>query len=131
MGYIGLQPTGFLLDGSITEAKLDSTVASWILLATASASGSATIDFDTGIDFPAYDNFVLNIAQMVPADDDSGVTIVLSVDGGLPIGLEEDDSVEIRAAEYTTQFIRFGDPGYFYRNITAHINHNPAIGKSR
>lgn len=53
---------------------------------------------------------------------------VLSVDGGLPIGLEEDDRVEIRAAEFTTQFIRFGDPGYFYRNITAHMNHNPAIG---
>ena len=29
-----------------------------------------------------------------------------------------------RAAEVTAQFVRFGDPGYFYRNITAHMNEN-------
>ncbi|MDK1029523.1 MAG: NAD(+)/NADH kinase [Anaerolineae bacterium] len=80
----------------------------------------------------------LSVDRAVVVSEGSTISIhvksdntVLSVDGGLPIGLEEDDSVEIRAAEYTTQFIRFGDPGYFYRNITAHINHNPAIGKSR
>ena len=56
---------------------------------------------------------------------------VLSVDGAIPTGLAEDDRVEIRAAEYTAQFVRFGDPGYFYRNLTAHMNQNPAIGMSR
>lgn len=56
---------------------------------------------------------------------------VLSVDGAIPTGLAEDDRVDIRAAEYTTKFVRFGDPGYFYRNLTAHMNQNPAIGMSR
>jgi len=56
---------------------------------------------------------------------------VLSVDGALPTGLAEDDRVEIHAAEYTVQFVRFGDPGYFYRNLTAHMNQNPAIGMTR
>jgi NAD+ kinase len=56
---------------------------------------------------------------------------VLSVDGAVPTGLAEDDRVDIRAAEYTAQFVRFGDPGYFYRNLTAHMNQNPAIGMSR
>ena len=54
---------------------------------------------------------------------------VLSVDGALPTGLAEDDRVDIRAAEYAAQFVRFGDPGYFYRNLTAHMNQNPAIGR--
>ncbi len=56
---------------------------------------------------------------------------VLSVDGAIPTGLAEDDRVDIRVAEYTARFVRFGDAGYFYRNLTAHMNQNPAIGMSR
>jgi len=56
---------------------------------------------------------------------------VLSVDGQIPIGLADNDLVEVRAGDYAAQFVRFGDPGYFYRNLTAHMNQNPAIGLSR
>ncbi|MEW5941201.1 MAG: NAD(+)/NADH kinase [Chloroflexota bacterium] len=50
--------------------------------------------------------------------------VILSVDGQEPIGLAENDHVEVRAAEYAAQFVRFGDPGYFYRNLTAHMHQN-------
>jgi NAD+ kinase len=56
---------------------------------------------------------------------------VLSVDGQIPVGLAEDDHVEVRAAEYTARFVRFGDAGYFYRNLTAHMNQNSSLGMSR
>jgi NAD+ kinase len=56
---------------------------------------------------------------------------VLSVDGAIPTGLAEDDRVDIRTAGYTAKFVRFGDAGYFYRNLTAHMNQNPAIGLPR
>jgi len=49
---------------------------------------------------------------------------VMSIDGQPSIQLTEDDQIDIRAAEVTTPFIRFGDPGYFYRNLTAHMNEN-------
>jgi NAD kinase len=49
---------------------------------------------------------------------------VLSVDGQLPTPLMEDDHVNVTVAEVTAQFVRFGDPGYFYRNLTAHMNEN-------
>lgn len=49
---------------------------------------------------------------------------VLSVDGQASLSLAEDDVVNIRAADVTAQFVRFGDPGYFYRNLTAHMNEN-------
>lgn len=54
---------------------------------------------------------------------------VLSVDGAEPIDLQEQDYVDIRMADYSAHFVRFGDPGYFYRNLTAHMNQNPAIGR--
>ena len=47
---------------------------------------------------------------------------VLSVDGQTPISLEDGDRVDVRAAEYVAKFVRFGDPGYFYRNLNAHLN---------
>jgi NAD+ kinase len=46
---------------------------------------------------------------------------VVSVDGQPPISLEEGDRVDVRAAEYAAHFVRFGDPGYFYRNLNAHL----------
>jgi hypothetical protein len=36
----------------------------------------------------------------------------------------DDDHVDIHVADVTAQFVRFGDPGYFYRNLTAHMNEN-------
>lgn len=56
---------------------------------------------------------------------------VLSVDGQTPSVLADDDRVEIRASQHTVQFIRFQDPGYFYRNLTKHMNQNPSIGNHR
>jgi NAD+ kinase len=53
-----------------------------------------------------------------------GDNTVLSIDGQPSIVLMEDDRVDIHAAEVTAQFVRFGDPGYFYRNLTAHMNEN-------
>jgi len=60
-----------------------------------------------------------------------GGDAVLSVDGQIPVGLAEGDVVEVRAGDYTARFVRFGDPGYFYRNLTAHMNQNPSVGFPR
>ena len=56
---------------------------------------------------------------------------VLSVDGQPPMVLAEEDHVDVRSAEFTARFVRFGDPGYFYRTITAYMNQNPALGITR
>jgi NAD+ kinase len=56
---------------------------------------------------------------------------VLSVDGQMPVELVDEDRVDIRASDHTVQFVRFQDPGYFYRNLTPHMNQNPSIGNLR
>ncbi len=55
---------------------------------------------------------------------------VFSVDGQVPIGLTEDDRIEVHAGSHNVLFVRFLDAGYFYRNLTQHMNHNPASGGS-
>lgn len=58
----------------------------------------------------------------------AGHQAVLSPDGQVPIGLADGDRVDVCASEHTVQFLRFQDPGYFYRNLTPHMSQNPAIG---
>jgi NAD+ kinase len=56
---------------------------------------------------------------------------VLSIDGQPPIDLEDGDCVNVHASKHSLQFIRFQDPGYFYRNLTPHMNQNPSTGLTR
>jgi NAD kinase len=55
---------------------------------------------------------------------------IMSPDGQTHVDLVEDDHVDVCAADVTAQFVRFGDPGYFYRNLTAHMNEN-SLGLER
>jgi len=56
---------------------------------------------------------------------------VLSIDGQSPIELADGDNIQVNASQYTLSFIRYQDPGYFYRNLTPHMNQNPSTGNSR
>jgi NAD+ kinase len=56
---------------------------------------------------------------------------VLSIDGQAPIELADGDRVEVHTSQHTLKFIRYQDPGYFYRNLTPHMNQNPSTGNSR
>jgi NAD+ kinase len=56
---------------------------------------------------------------------------VLSIDGQPPVDLADGDCVDVFASNHTLMFVHFQDPGYFYRNLTPHMSHNPAIGNQR
>ena len=81
----------------------------------------------------------LSIDRAIVLADGSSVSITvntdheaaLSPDGQAPINLLDGDQVNACASEYSVNFIRFQDPGYFYRNLTPHMNQNPITGNSR
>jgi len=54
---------------------------------------------------------------------------VVSVDGQEPVHLSTGDGVRILAHEKSLKMVRFEDPGYFYRHLTMHMEHNPLFGK--
>lgn len=56
---------------------------------------------------------------------------VMCIDGQSPIPMQDEDRVEARAGDHTVKFIRFQDPGYFYRNLTPHMSQNPSLGNHR
>lgn len=53
---------------------------------------------------------------------------VLSADGQPPVLLKDNDTIEASAGKYSVSFIRFEDPGYFYRNLNQYMERSPITG---
>jgi len=126
------------LTASVDGLQLTSYVADGLIASTATGSTAYALAAGGPILPPELRNILLvpiaphlSVDRAVVLAEGSMVSIlvkgdnvVLSIDGQPSIVLMEDDHVDIRAAQVTAQFVRFGDPGYFYRNLTAHMNEN-------
>ena len=81
----------------------------------------------------------LSIERAIVLAEGSSVTItvqtdheaVFSVDGQAPVQMVTEDRVVAHAGDHTVHFVRFQDPGYFYRNLTPHMNRNPSTTHPR
>ncbi len=126
------------LSASVDGRHLTSYVADGLVASTATGSTAYALAAGGPILPPELRNILLvpiaphlSVDRAVVLSEGSMVSIrvkgenaVLSVDGQPSITLMDDDHVDIHVADVTTQFVRFGDPGYFYRNLTAHMNEN-------
>ncbi len=52
---------------------------------------------------------------------------VLSADGQPPVTLKDNDEVQVVASSHPAKFVRFQDPGYFYRNLNQYTENTPRI----
>ncbi len=126
------------LSAEVDGRHLTSYVADGLIAATATGSTAYALAAGGPILPPELRNILLvpiaphlSVDRAVVLAEGSTVSIrvngenaVMSVDGQPSITLMEDDRINVYAAEVTTKFVRFGDPGYFYRNLTAHMNEN-------
>lgn len=131
------------LDASVDGRHLTTYVADGLIAATPTGSTAYALAVGGPILPPELRNILLipvaphlSIDRAIVLAEGASVSItihtdhdaVLSVDGQSPITLMDGDRVESKAGFHTTQFIRFQDPGYFYRNLTPHMNQNPSTG---
>lgn len=78
----------------------------------------------------------LSLDRAVVLPEGASVTIsahtrheaVFSVDGQPSVVMSDGDEVRAWAGEQSVSFIRFQDPGYFYRNLTQYMEQNPTTG---
>jgi len=133
------------LSASVDKRFLTTYVADALIAATATGSTAYALAAGGPILAPELRNILLvaaaphlSIDRAIVLAEGSSVSIsietahqaVLSPDGQVPINLANGDRVEACASEYTVHFIRFQDPGYFYRNLTPHMNQNPSTSLS-
>ncbi|NJN79868.1 MAG: NAD(+)/NADH kinase [Anaerolineales bacterium] len=126
------------MTASVDEHRLTSYMADGLIASTATGSTAYALAAGGPILPPELRNILLvpiaphlSVDRAVVLSEGSSVNIevnsenaVLSVDGQPPTSLMEDDHVLVTAADVSAEFARFGDPGYFYRNITVHMNEN-------
>lgn len=133
------------IKASVDEQYLTTYVADGLIASTATGSTAYALAAGGPILPPELRNILiipiaphLSVDRAVVLSEGSTVSMtvlndnaVFSVDGQIPVGLAEEDRVDVRVGKDTVKFIRFGDPGYFYRNLTAHMNQNATIGLPR
>jgi NAD+ kinase len=128
----------------INDRHLSEIVADAMIASTATGSTAYAMAAGGPILSPELRNIILvpvaphlSIEQSLVLSEDVLVAVtvhtshqaVISVDGQPPIQLESRDRVELQASDHTVQFIRFQDPGYFYRNLIPYMDQNPSIKK--
>jgi NAD+ kinase len=134
------------LTASVDGRYLTTYVADGLIAATATGSTAYALAAGGPILPPELRNILLvavaphlSVDRAIVLSEGSSVSItvhpdhnaVLSPDGQAPIDLEDGDRVDAFASEHTVKFLRFQDPGYFYRNLTPHMSQNPTTGNQR
>lgn len=130
------------VEAILNGAHIASYVADGLIAATATGSTAYALAAGGPILPPEIRNILLmpvaphlSIDRAVVLSEGSSVCIrvhtdheaVVSVDGQTPVHLVSGDCVNVTANKKSLQMLRFQDPYYFYRNLTAYMEHNPII----
>ena len=130
----------------INEIELAEYVADGLILSTATGStaysksaGGPILrpDMRNMLLVPVAPNLCVDRCLVLPDTDTvsfkltGNVDALASPDGYPGASLDVGDCVLARASEYSARFVRFGDKGIFYRNITRYMQRNPTIGAEK
>jgi NAD+ kinase len=131
------------IEAQVDGYRLASYVADGLIASTPTGSTAYALAVGGPIMPPDLRNIMiipvaphLSVDRAIILSEGTGVTMtvhtnheaVMSVDGRAPIPMLDGDSVRVSANDSTLHFVRFQDPGYFYRNLTAYMEQNPLTG---
>jgi len=72
-------------------------------------------------------SIVLSEGAQVSIIVHSSYEAVFSIDGHPPVITEDGDVISVSASDHNTSFIRFHDPGFFYRSLNRYLEQNPSF----
>ncbi|MBW8010791.1 MAG: NAD(+)/NADH kinase [Chloroflexi bacterium] len=126
---------------SLDGRPLTTYVADGLIVATATGSTAYALAAGGPILPPELRNILimpvaphLSVDRAIVLAEGSTVTVevgdnqraVLNLDGQLPVELTTGDRITVRASKYSVRFVRFQDPGYFYRHLIKLMDQNPS-----
>ena len=130
------------VEATLDGARIASYIADGLIAATPTGSTAYALAAGGPILPPEMRNILLmpvaphlSVDRAVVLSEGASICItvktkheaVVSVDGQASLSVVSGDCVQIKAHEKSLRMIRFEDPGYFYRNLTAYMEHNPLI----
>lgn len=134
------------LDAEVNNYHMASYVADGLIAATPTGSTAYALAAGGAILPPDLRNIIvvpvaphLSPDQSIILSEGACVTIIVktnhqavfSVDGHIPVIMEDNDSVNVSASDLNSLFIRFHDQGYFYRTLNRFMEQNPSINLLR
>jgi NAD+ kinase len=137
----GQQVKPIRLHASVNGYPMASYVADGLIVSTPTGSTAYALAAGGAIMPPELRSMLivpvaphLSLDRAIILSEGSSVTItantihqaVLSADGQEAVILENDDFVKVETSQRNVIFIRFHDPGYFYRNLNRYIEQNPS-----
>ena len=138
-----IRPVQLIIE--INNRHLSTIVADAVIASTATGSTAYAMAAGGPILSPELRNVILvpvaphlSIEQSLVLSEDVHIAVivntshqaVMSIDGQPPVSLVNEDRIEIKASDHAATFIRFQDPGYFYRNLIPYMDQNPTIKKN-
>ncbi len=138
----GQQVKPIRIHASVDEYPMASYVADGLIAATATGSTAYALAVDGPIMPPETRNILvvpvaphLSFDRAVILSEGTCITItvntnydaVFSADGHEPVKMIDNDSVKISASNLNVHFIRFHNPGFFYRNLNRYMKQNPTV----
>lgn len=129
----------------INNRHLSTIVADAVIASTATGSTAYAMAAGGPILSPELRNVILvpvashlSIEQSLVLSEDVSIAVivftshqaVISIDGQSSVDLKNGDRIEIKASDHGVSFVRFQDPGYFYRNLIPYMDQNPTIKKN-
>jgi len=138
-----IRPVQLIIE--INNRHLSTIVADAVIASTATGSTAYAMAAGGPILSPELRNVILvpvaphlSIEQPLVLSEDVHIAVivntshqaVMSIDGQAPVSLVNEDRIEIKASDHAATFIRFHDPGYFYRNLIPYMDQNPTIKKN-
>jgi NAD+ kinase len=125
---------GYLLHTFVADGLIASTPTGSTAYALAAGGPILPPDLRNILIIPVAPHLSMDRAIVLSEGDEVKMTVhtvheaVMSIDGHPPVPMLDGDSVWVTASDLTVKFVRFKDPGYFYRNITAYMEQNPTTG---
>lgn len=128
---------GILLASFVADGLIASTATGSTAYALAAGGPILPPELRNILIMPVAPHLSIDRAVILPEGASVSITVntpheaVLSVDGQPSIPMADGDKVLVTASSHTLLFVRFQDPGYFYRNLTAYMEQNPLTGNPR
>ena len=125
---------GYLLARYVADGLLASTPTGSTAYALAAGGPILPPELRNILIIPVAPHLSMNRAMVLSEGSGVKMTVhtsheaVMSVDGHIPIPVLENDEILVSASNRSVQFVRFQDPGYFYRNITTYMEQSPLTG---
>ena len=134
------------LDAEVDGYHMASYVADGLIASTPTGSTAYALAAGGAIMPPDLRNIIvvpvaphLSPNQSIILNEGAEVTIIVStshqavfsVDGHIPVIMEDKDFVRIISSDLNSRYIRFHDPGYFYRTLNRFMEQNPSLNQPR